>query len=183
MTAGRPLAPPSLDVLARVAADLFRDPGELIQRSAPLPIAPLFEREHVLEPQQATARRLSVGKMAVIGEPFDVLDRHIQEVSRLLRRDLGVSLRHPEPMRRVPPERKLVCPGQVVGAHAVAVHSRPRLTADLDVFVAPGMANAARPRAALAEFGFGATLPDASLLATDGYRPVAPMHCAKETSL
>jgi hypothetical protein len=43
----------------------------------------------------------------------------------------------------------------VVGAHALAVHGRPRLTGDLDVWVDATPANARRVLAALAEFGFG----------------------------
>jgi hypothetical protein len=42
----------------------------------------------------------------------------------------------------------------VVGAHAVAANGRPRLTANLDVFVDPTMANAKRVLAALEDFGF-----------------------------
>lgn len=43
----------------------------------------------------------------------------------------------------------------VVGAHAVAANGRPRLTADLDIFVEPTKANAKRVLAAVEEFGFG----------------------------
>jgi hypothetical protein len=42
----------------------------------------------------------------------------------------------------------------VVGAHAVAVHGRPRATGDLDLFVEPTPTNAARLATALREFGF-----------------------------
>ena len=42
----------------------------------------------------------------------------------------------------------------VVGAHALAAHGRPRATQDLDVLVAPTVANARKLSAALAEFGF-----------------------------
>lgn len=41
----------------------------------------------------------------------------------------------------------------VVGAHALAVHGVPRATADLDVWVEPTKANAARVWEALAVFG------------------------------
>jgi hypothetical protein len=44
----------------------------------------------------------------------------------------------------------------VVGAHALAVHGRPRATGDLDLFVEPTAENARRLGAALAAFGFGA---------------------------
>ena len=44
----------------------------------------------------------------------------------------------------------------IVGAHALAAHGRPRLTADLDVLVAPSRANARRLGAALADFGYPA---------------------------
>ena len=48
----------------------------------------------------------------------------------------------------------------VVGAHAIAAaHGRPRLTADLDVFVEPTLANARRVAAAIAAFGFGKVNP------------------------
>ncbi len=43
----------------------------------------------------------------------------------------------------------------VVGAHALAVHGRPRATQDLDLFVDPTPANAKRLGAALADFGYG----------------------------
>ena len=40
----------------------------------------------------------------------------------------------------------------VVGAHALAVHGRPRATQDLDVWIDPTLANAARLGAALGDF-------------------------------
>jgi len=43
----------------------------------------------------------------------------------------------------------------VVGGHALAYHSRPRYTKDLDVFVEPTAENAARVLTALEDFGFG----------------------------
>jgi predicted nucleotidyltransferase len=43
----------------------------------------------------------------------------------------------------------------IVGGHAVAAHGRPRLTADLDIFVQPTKTNAKRIVAAISEFGFG----------------------------
>jgi hypothetical protein len=42
----------------------------------------------------------------------------------------------------------------IVGAHALAVHGRPRATQDLDVLVQPTEANARRVAAALHDFGF-----------------------------
>ena len=48
----------------------------------------------------------------------------------------------------------------VVGAHAVATHDRPRLTADLDIWVEPSFANAKRVAAAIAAFGFGHVSPE-----------------------
>jgi hypothetical protein len=42
----------------------------------------------------------------------------------------------------------------VVGAHAVAANGRPRLTADLDIFVEPTPANARKVLAAVEAFGF-----------------------------
>ncbi|MBL8716989.1 MAG: hypothetical protein JNL79_13385 [Myxococcales bacterium] len=41
----------------------------------------------------------------------------------------------------------------IVGAHAVMVHTEPRYTKDLDVWVRPTPDNALRVRAALAQFG------------------------------
>jgi hypothetical protein len=46
----------------------------------------------------------------------------------------------------------------VVGAHALAVHARPRATGDLDLWVRPSPENAARVLTALR--GFGAPLAD-----------------------
>lgn len=54
----------------------------------------------------------------------------------------------------------------VVGGHAMAVHGKPRMTEDLDVFVEASLANARRLRRTLAEFGFGEAAPDEELLAT-----------------
>jgi hypothetical protein len=51
----------------------------------------------------------------------------------------------------------------LVGGHAVAAHGEPRLTEDLDVFVEPTLANAARLRQALAAFGFDALPPTREL--------------------
>lgn len=44
----------------------------------------------------------------------------------------------------------------VVGAHALAVHGRPRATGDLDIWVEPTPANAKRVGAVLKAFGFPA---------------------------
>lgn len=44
----------------------------------------------------------------------------------------------------------------IVGAHALAVHGRPRATQAIDVWVEPTPENAARVCAALVEFGFAA---------------------------
>ena len=43
----------------------------------------------------------------------------------------------------------------VVGGHALAYHSKPRFTKDLDVFVEPTAENAVRVLTALEDFGFG----------------------------
>jgi len=56
----------------------------------------------------------------------------------------------------------------LVGGHAVAAHGEPRLTEDLDVFVDPAPANAARLRNALLAFGFGSSVPSARQLAVPG---------------
>lgn len=47
----------------------------------------------------------------------------------------------------------------IVGAHAVAAHGRPRLTADLDIWVEPSLENAKRVVAALESFGFSGLAP------------------------
>ena len=44
----------------------------------------------------------------------------------------------------------------VVGAHALAVHGRPRATGDLDIFVEPSTENARRLGVVLGRFGFPA---------------------------
>jgi len=46
----------------------------------------------------------------------------------------------------------------VVGAHAVALHARPRATKDLDIFLDPTPANAQRALAALRDFFGGVEL-------------------------
>jgi hypothetical protein len=53
----------------------------------------------------------------------------------------------------------------VVGAHAFAIHGRPRMTEALDIFVEASQANAGRLRNVLMAFGFGSAAPDAALLA------------------
>jgi hypothetical protein len=45
------------------------------------------------------------------------------------------------------------CEFVIVGAHAIAAHGAPRATGDLDVFVRPDEANAARVYRALVRFG------------------------------
>ena len=56
----------------------------------------------------------------------------------------------------------------VVGAHALALHARPRYTKDLDVLIEPSEENARRVVAALDDFGFGALGVQISDLATPG---------------
>lgn len=53
----------------------------------------------------------------------------------------------------------------IVGAHALAVHGRPRATGDLDILVDPTPANAARVATALQDFGFGALARQAAQFA------------------
>ena len=66
----------------------------------------------------------------------------------------------------------------LVGAHALAVHGRPRYTGDLDVWVGVTPANARRVLTALRAFGFGAVgLSLKDFAATDqviqlGYPPL-----------
>jgi hypothetical protein len=52
----------------------------------------------------------------------------------------------------------------LIGGHAVAGHGEPRLTEDLDVFVARDPANANRLREALMDFGFGSVAPQSKEL-------------------
>ena len=56
----------------------------------------------------------------------------------------------------------------LVGDHALAVHSRPRHTEDLDLFVDATPTNAARILRALEDFGFGAVAPPIELLSRPG---------------
>ena len=49
--------------------------------------------------------------------------------------------------------REEQCAFLIVGAHALAAHGAPRATGDLDVFVRPDAANAARVYRALVRFG------------------------------
>jgi hypothetical protein len=46
----------------------------------------------------------------------------------------------------------------IVGAHALALHARPRGTKDLDIAIAPSAANAKRAKRAIADF-FGGVAP------------------------
>ena len=54
----------------------------------------------------------------------------------------------------------------IVGAHALAVHGRPRATGDLDILVEPTPANAARLATALKGFGFSDLARQTTELAT-----------------
>lgn len=56
----------------------------------------------------------------------------------------------------------------IVGAHALAVHGRPRATQDIDVWVDPTPENAKRVCAALVEFGFAELGDAAAEFATPG---------------
>jgi hypothetical protein len=74
----------------------------------------------------------------------------------------------------------------VVGAYAVAVHGVPRATADMDVWIEPNAANAARAWAALLEFGAPLTNMKESDLAVDDtvYQiGVAPRRIDVQTSV
>jgi hypothetical protein len=53
----------------------------------------------------------------------------------------------------------------LIGGHAVAGHSEPRLTEDLDVLVEPATDNARCLRQALIDFGFGSVAPTVDELA------------------
>jgi hypothetical protein len=54
----------------------------------------------------------------------------------------------------------------IVGAHALAVHGRPRATGDLDILVEPTTTNAARLATAFANFGFTKLARQTTELAT-----------------
>lgn len=54
----------------------------------------------------------------------------------------------------------------IVGAHALAVHGRPRATGDLDILVDPTPVNAARLATALERFGFAKLARQTAELAT-----------------
>lgn len=66
----------------------------------------------------------------------------------------------------------------IVGSYAVAVHSVPRYTKDIDIWVEPGRGNAEKIIAVLREFGFGALNLNADDFASKGkivqlgYEPV-----------
>ena len=66
----------------------------------------------------------------------------------------------------------------IVGSYAVAFHSIPRYTKDIDIWVEPGRENAERILATLREFGFGTLNLEAGDLASKGkivqlgYEPV-----------
>lgn len=54
----------------------------------------------------------------------------------------------------------------IVGAHALAVHGRPRATGDLDILVDPTPGNAAKLASALRAFGYAAVARQTVELAT-----------------
>lgn len=56
----------------------------------------------------------------------------------------------------------------MIGGHAVSLHSEPRYTEDLDLFVEATLANGRRLQSALVEFGLGAVAPKPEELATPG---------------
>lgn len=56
----------------------------------------------------------------------------------------------------------------MIGGHAVSLHSEPRYTEDLDLFVEATLANGRRLRKALVEFGLGNVAPKPEELAKPG---------------
>jgi hypothetical protein len=74
----------------------------------------------------------------------------------------------------------------VVGAYALAFHGAPRFTGDMDILVRPGVRNARRIIAALAEFGFaslGLTAKDFKVSGRVVQLGVAPVRIDLVTSL
>jgi hypothetical protein len=74
----------------------------------------------------------------------------------------------------------------VVGAYALAFHGAPRFTGDMDILVRPGVRNARRMVAALAEFGFaslGLTVEDFKRAGSVVQLGVAPVRIDLVTSL
>jgi hypothetical protein len=74
----------------------------------------------------------------------------------------------------------------VVGAYALAFHGSPRYTGDMDILVRPGVRNARRVLAALAEFGFaslGLTVEDFTRTDRVVQLGVAPVRIDLVTSL
>jgi hypothetical protein len=74
----------------------------------------------------------------------------------------------------------------VVGAYALAFHGAPRFTGDMDILVRPGVRNARRIVAALAEFGFaslGLTVDDFKRTGRVVQLGVAPVRIDLVTSL
>jgi hypothetical protein len=74
----------------------------------------------------------------------------------------------------------------VVGAYALAFHGAPRFTGDMDILVRPGIRNARRVVAALAEFGFaslGLTVDDFKRTGKVVQLGVAPVRIDLVTSL
>ncbi len=74
----------------------------------------------------------------------------------------------------------------VVGAYALAFHGAPRFTGDIDILVRPGIRNARRIVAALAEFGFssvGLTVDDFRRTGSVIQLGVAPVRIDLVTSL
>lgn len=74
----------------------------------------------------------------------------------------------------------------VVGAYALAFHGAPRFTGDMDILVRPGVRNARRIVAALAEFGFaslGLTVEDFKKTGRVVQLGVAPVRIDLVTSL
>ena len=74
----------------------------------------------------------------------------------------------------------------VVGAYALAFHGSPRFTGDMDILVRPGVRNARRIVAALAEFGFaslGLTVEDFKKTGRVVQLGVAPVRIDLVTSL
>ena len=68
--------------------------------------------------------------------------------------------------------REEQCDFVIVGAHAIAAHGAPRATGDLDVFVRPDHANAARVFRSLVLFG--APVAAHGVTADDFVAPVGP---------
>lgn len=80
---------PRLLPLGVVAAELLGHARQLAEPSSSVLVALLFEREDVFDAEAAMLARLPIGDSSLVQQAHEILSRDVQQIGRLLRRDLA----------------------------------------------------------------------------------------------